>query len=740
MEVLGKGERRLEGRSKVVGSARFTADRRLERLTHAALVLSHHAAARITSIDRSAAEEIPGVLAIVTGEDLTETSGTGPDLPLARERVFFSGQPVAAVVAETPQAAADAASLIFVDYDPLAAVTDPFEAMREGAPDVLPGAAGEAEDAGAHGTAGGGESGGERAPNVTAQVRFRRGDPAAALAACPHVVRRRYHLPAVHQGFLEPHVAMAAWDDDDRVTVWTPTQGQFLARRSIARTLGLRESDVTVEPMTVGGGFGGKVTLLEPLLTMLSKRVRRPVRLELTRTEEFLMGRGAPGCTIDLELGADDRGILRALKGAVVFDGGAGPAGLGNLCASLLAGSYRIADFDVLARDVATNKTPVAAYRAPGAPQAYFALESAVDELAERLGQDPIDLRLRNAVREGDPKADGTPWPKIGFVECLEEARRHPLYTAPLAAGEGVGVAAGSWGGGREPAAAGCQVDSDGTLTVLVGHQDISGTDTTMAMIAAETFGVPLERVRIEKGGSRTDPYAGMAGGSKITYTVGPAVAKAAADARQQLLEIAAEELEAAVEDLEIRDGHVQVKGVPARSRQIGALAQLGAQFGGKYPPVHGHGRNVVVAQSPMFTVHVCRVAVDRDTGDYRMTGYAAIQDVGRALNPPEVEGQIHGGVLQGVARGLGEELRYDTEGQLRTASFVDYGLPSIDQVPMIDVDLVEVPSPVGPFGAKGVGEPPAVPGPAALANAIARAAGVRPTTLPIDPSLLVRG
>ncbi len=724
----------------MVGTTRFTADRLPEHLAHAALVLSTHAAGRITGIDRAPAQEVPGVLAIVTGDDLREAHGTGPDLPLARERVYYSGQPVVAVVAETPQAAADAASLIAVDYEPLPALTDPFEAMRDGAAEVLPGAASEADDAGAHGTAGGGESGGERAPNVTAQVRFHRGDPVRAFTGCAQVVRRRYHLPAVHHGFLEPHVAIARWEPEGGFTVWTPTQGQFVARRTIARTLGVRESDVRVEPMTVGGGFGGKVTLLEPLLAMLSQRVRRPVKLELTRTEEFLMGRGAPACTIDLELGADSSGTLRALKGVVVFDNGAGAGGLGNLCASLLAGSYRIDDFDILARDVATNKTPVAAYRAPGAPQAYFALESAVDELAERLGQDPIELRLGNAVREGDPKADGTPWPRIGFVECLEEARRHPLYTAPVGPGEGVGVAAGSWGGGREPAAAGCQVDADGTLTVVVGHQDISGTDTTMAMIAAETFGVSLEQVRIEKGDSRTAPYAGMAGGSKITYTVGPAVAKAAADARQQLLEIAAEELEAAVEDLEIQDGHVQVKGVPARSRPIGALAQLGAQFGGKYPPVHGHGRNVVLEQSPMFTVHLCRVRVDRETGDYRLTGYAAIQDVGRALNPPEVEGQVHGGVLQGVARGLGEELRYDRDGQLRTASFVDYALPSIDQVPPIQVDLVEVPSSVGPFGAKGVGEPPAVPGPAALANAVARAAGVRPTTLPIDLSALASG
>ncbi|MGH7910784.1 MAG: xanthine dehydrogenase family protein molybdopterin-binding subunit [Candidatus Dormibacteraceae bacterium] len=739
MGVLGTGERRLEGLGKVTGGTRFTSDLALQNLAHARVVLSTHASGRIETVDLSAAREVPGVLAILTGEDLTEVSGGGPDLPLARERVYYAGQPVIAVVGETEQAAADAAALVAVDYAPLPAVLDPLEAIQEGAPEVLPEVESAAEDAGAHGSAGGGEEGGERAPNVSAQVRFHRGDPGRALAECAHVVEERYHLPAVHQGFLEPHVAIARWEPEGTVTVWTPTQGQFLARKSIAKAIGIRESDVRVVPMPVGGGFGGKVTLLEPLLALLSRRLRRPVRLELTRTEEFLMGRGAPSCTIQVRLGADAEGRLRGLAADVVFDDGAGPGGLGGLCASLLAGTYRIADYDVLARDVCTNKTPVAAYRAPGAPQAYFALESAMDTLAEKLGQDPIELRLRNASREGDLRADGTPWPRIGFVECLEEARQHPLYTAPVGPGEGVGVAAGSWGGGREPAAAGCRVESDGTLTVLVGHQDISGTDTTMAMIAAETFGVSMDRVRVEKGDSANSPYAGMAGGSKITYTVGPAVVKATADARQQLLEIASEELEASIEDLEIVDGRVQVKGVPARSREVGALAELGARFGGKYPPVHGHGRNAVVVQSPMFTVHICRVRFDAATGGYDLTGYAAIQDVGRALNPPEVESQVHGGSLQGVARALGEELVVNEDGQLLTASFVDYAMPSIDQVPPLDVRLIEIPSPVGPFGAKGVGEPPAVPGPAALANAVARASGVRPTRLPIEMAMLAR-
>jgi CO/xanthine dehydrogenase Mo-binding subunit len=302
-----------------------------------------------------------------------------------------------------------------------------------------------------------------------------------------------------------------------------------------------------------------------------------------------------------------------------------------------------------------------------------------------------------------------------------------------------VGLAVGAWGGGREPAAAACRVDSDGFLTLHLGSVDISGTNTTLAMIAAETFGIGLERVRVQSGDTASAPYAGMAGGSKIIYTVGPAVQQAASEARRQLLEIAAEELEASAEDLVIRDGEVGVSGVPGRSISIGHLAGLANQFGGRYAPVEGLGRVAITQQAPQFTVQIARVRCDQETGGWTITAYAAIQDVGRALNPPEVVGQVHGGTVQALGRVLGEEMRYDAEGQLRTASFVDYMLPSVDQIPEIEVELVEVPSAVGPFGAKGVGEPPAVPGPAAVANAIAAATSVRVTELPVNPALLLK-
>lgn len=736
---MGTSQRRLEGRTKVTGATTFTADLQIPGLTHTRLVLSPHASARILSLDLAAARASAGVLAVVGATDLPVLRAAEQDQPLARNRVVYAGQPVVAVVAETREQAADAAALVEVEWELLQAVVDPVLAMRPGAPPVLEQSAESLGDSGAHGIAGGEQAVDEKPPNVSSMVRLQSGDAHAALAAAGHVVEGTYRIPGVHQGFIEPHIAAARTEPDGGVTIWTSTQGQFLTRRMTAEMLGEEVSRLRVVPIEVGGGFGGKVLLLEPLAVLLARLVRRPVLIELTRQEEFLMGRGGPGATVELKLGSDPEGNLAGLWARAYFDNGAGPGGLAGFAGTFLGGTYRLPALDFIGYDICTNKCPVAAYRAPGGPQAFFALESAIDELAIQLGLDPIALRLKNAVKEGDLKPDGTRWPRIGLVEVLEAAARHPLYTEPAGPGEGVGVAVGGWGGGREPAAAGCRVEPDGSLLLQLGSIDISGTNTALAMIAAETFGVSLDRVRVETGDTANAPYAGMAGGSKILYTVGPAVVMAAAEARRQLLEIAAEELEADPSDLQLIDGRVQVSGVPSRSKGVGELALLGAQFGGRYPPISGHGRTAVTLQAPMFTVHIARVRVEAETGAYRIERYAAIQDVGRAINPPEILGQIHGGTLQGLGRGLGEEVGYDAEGQLRTASFVDYGLPTIDQVPEFSVQLLEIPSAAGPLGAKGVGEPPAVPGPAALTNAIRAASGVRLTTLPISGEQIAR-
>src|SRR5450759_3579646 len=735
-----RGMRRKEGRGKVDGSTRFTDDLELAGLLHVKLVLSHLPSARIRGIEIGAARSAPGVVGVVVGADLPEVEAAGPDKPLAVERVFYTGQPVAAVIAESEAAAWDAAALVEVDFEAMPAVTGPDQAMRDDAPEVREAdAEGSEGDASMHGAATESESEPIQRPrNVSSVATFKRGAVDAGLAEADAVIKAIYRIAGVHHAFFEPHVSLVRPEPGGGVTIWAPTQGPFLVRDEIAKLLDLAPHEVRVISMPVGGGFGGKVMLLETLLVLLARKVRRPLRLALTRQQDFLVGQPAPAARFDIELGANRDGTLVALRARYHYDNGATGGWHAGITGSFLGGTYRIPNLDLTGYEVATNKTPTDAYRAPGGPQAYFALESAMDELASQLGMDPIELRLHNASREGDPTADETPWPRIAMVECLEAARRHPLYTAPTGPGEGVGVALASWGGARSPAAAGCRVEPDGSVSILIGSPDISGSSTGLAMIAAEAFGVSANKVRVVIGDTSYAPQGPMAAGSQVTYSVGGAGYEAALEARRQLLEIATEELEAAPEDLDIVDGRVTVKGVPERFVEITKLVALSTEFMGRHRPINATGRSAVQSASPAFTVHIARVRTDPETGAFQLTGYAAIQDVGRAINPPEVEGQIHGGSTQSIGRALGEQLFYD-DGQLRTGSFLDYELPTADQIPLIDVELIEVPSPVGPLGAKGVGEPPAIPGPAARANARARATGIRVREVPIDRSKLIR-
>ncbi|HEY8812372.1 MAG TPA: xanthine dehydrogenase family protein molybdopterin-binding subunit [Candidatus Dormibacteraeota bacterium] len=732
MSVIAGGARRLDGIPKLRGETVFTQDLKPNGLLHIKLVLSTYPSATINGVDAAAALEVPGVVAVLTNRDLAKADVAGPDQPLAREKVYYVGQPIAAVAATSEAAAADGASRVVVDYAELPSVNDPFEAMKEEAPKVLDERSEGFDDVSIHG---GGDTETEpevKPRNVSSVARQKRGDIAAGLAEAEVVVEGRYVMPGAHQGFIEPHVTVAAPEPGGVIAIWSPTQGHRFVRDEVAKVLKLPAAKVRVVSMAVGGGFGGKVVLLEPLAALLAQRLRRPVQVALTRSEEFQVGRPAPASYTDIKLAARRDGSLTAMEISMVWDNGAASGWHGNLAGMLFNGAYLVPNMSFVAYEVSTNKTPVDAYRAPGGTQAFFVLEAALDELAAKLEMDPLELRLKNARREGEKLPDGEN-AKIGLVAVIEAAQRHPLYTAPKAEGEGVGVAVGGWGGAFGAAAALCRVEPDGSLTVQIGTVDISGSSTGLALLAAEAFGVPLDKVQVELGDTASAPQGPVAGGSITTGTVGFAVAAAAADAKRQVLEIAAEQLEAAPEDLEVFDGAVRVKGVPDRKVAIGELAMGGS----RHAPVLGHGRTVIDRQSPAFTVHICRVRVDRETGSYKVTGYAAIQDVGRAINPPEVEGQIHGGAAQGLGRALGEQLVYDRDGQLRTGSFLDYELPTVDQVPEIDVQIVEVAASTG-IGTRGVGEPPAVPGPAVVVNAIASATGVRIREVPIAAHLLL--
>jgi CO/xanthine dehydrogenase Mo-binding subunit len=716
--------RRIEGGAKVRGDVVYAADLHVPHLTHARLVLSPHAAARIGEIDTAAARRLPGVLAVVAGDDLAGQVRVPGLFLLASDAVVFSGQPVVVVVAETEAIAADAAALVDVDYEPLPAVVDPLAALDPAAPAVLP------------------ESGSRpdpTRPNVTDRSVMELGDADAALDRCAVVVEGRFELPPVHQAPMEPHVAVGLFQPDAGFTVHTPTQSLFITQQLCAAALGVPMGRVRVVPTVVGGGFGGKLgVLLEPLVAWLARRCARPVRLVLTRTEEFGCSGRATGCVVDLRLGASSGGRFEALAARVVVDNGAGPGYPASRVGAFLTRPYRIPAFRVDCVGVITNTPPANAYRGQPAALACFALESAVDQLAQRLGQGVIDLRLRNLRGEGDPDPVGGVWPRVGLAECLEAARPF-LGGASGSPDEGVGLALGVWDGYPGAASAGCRLNPDGSITVQVGTVDISGTHTTLAMIAAEAFGIGLDRVSVELGDSASAPHSLGAGGSAVTYVLGHAVAEAAAEACRQLREVAAEALEAAVEDVEIAGGEARVRGVPNRSLSVDALAASVYGFHSHHAPVHGHGRARLSAPSPMAAVHVVRVRVDRATGGWALAGYAAIQDVGRAINPAEIVAQVHGGAMQGVGRALGEELAHTPDGTA-TASFATYELPTIDTAPAFQVELVEVASELGPMGARGAGEPPILPGPPAIANAIAAATGVRLRRVPFTAQDLHRG
>ena len=731
------------------GTTRFAADAQIQGLLHARLVLSHEAHALISEIRTEAALALPGVVAVVTARDLP-LAASGPGRlfePLALEEVVYSGQPVAIVVADSEALAEDGADLVEIDYEPLEPVLDLERAIAPDSPRtrVKARAAGEGSDLGdAHAAvsaAGIGEEE-DHSDNVIDTARLENGDLDAALAGSHVVVKGRFATPWMYQGYLEPQTAVAWLEADGELVITASTQAPFATRDSMAKLYGLGVERIRVRTATIGGAFGGKIGIIEPLVVGAALVVRRPVRLMMTRSEDLAAANPAGAELIELELGADAEGNFTGIRSRVVVDRGATEDfGVESIAAMLSAGPYRWRAHQLTALGVVTNRVTFGAYRAPTAPPAAFAVESLIDELARRLELDPLELRLRNVAVEGDPAPSGQPFPVFGARACLERLRDHPLWAkrGSVPENEGVGVAIGWWPGGYEPAAAACRLDADGRLTIITGAADMSGVETGFATIAAEAFGVDPSRVRVVNADTSTAPYAGTSGGSKVTYTVGRAVERAAIEARDRLLEVAAEELEIAPEDLEIVDGAVRPKGVPAKAMPIDELAPKILRFGSMHPPVEGHGR-VAQPQAPQAAAHLSHVRVDRDTGAVTVLAHVVAQDVGRALNPALVEGQMRGGTTQGLGWALLEELSYNSHGQLTTGTFVDYGLPTAAFTPSIDAEIVEVPAPEGPFGAKGVGEAPVVAVPGAVANAIAAATGgVRVTQLPMTPERVWR-
>ena len=749
--TVGKPITRVEGSHKVTGDSVYAADIQLPGMLHCKLLRSPHAHARIVGIDASKALALEGVEHVITAADLPtfsekRMSNRGYNL-LADDEAVFNGQPVVAVLAETPSIAEEALDLIDIEYEELPAVLDALAAMEDGSPLARkPIMEIDRSEAKGHVSVDVKEERSDKPSNIASQAKFSRGDIDQGIAEADSIVENTWRSAMMHQGYIEPHSTVADFDAaSGELTIWSATQGQFFVRDQISNMLRIPETKIRVIGMELGGGFGGKIFLTQTLTAVLAKIAGRPVKLIFTRKDDLQGATPSAGCVVELKTGMKKDGSITVIKAKIVYDSGAFPGASAVVGAILLGGYYRFPNLEIETYEVLTNKVSVGAIRAPGAHNVTFAIESQMDMMARELGLDPLEVRMQNAVSEGDAMPTEVKYPRIGMKECLEAVRDSDLWksrgTKQNGNGKarGVGLAIGGWLGGLQPASAHVELNGDGTVKVLVGANDISGTNTSFAQIAAEELGLPLEMIGVATGDTKTSPFAGMSAGSKTLFTVGRAVKAAAEDARQQLFNIAAERLEANPDDMESVDGEIRVKGSPDKSIPFRRLAGITTGFGALYPPVVGKGSITARKQAPGFTAQVAEVEVDEETGQVTLLNWGIVQDAGFAINPLSVAGQMQGGATQGIGIGLWEEMVYDDEGKLINDGLLDYRMPTALDVPNIATHIVEVPSEEGPYGARGVGEPSIIPGAAAISNAVEDAIGVRVTEAPITPERILR-
>ena len=733
-KVVGTRPIRHDGTDKVTGRAKYGGDFDMSGLLHGKVLRSPHAHARIRSIDTSKAEAYPGVKAVITVKDLPISGMDDPDQGmqfasdnvLARGKALYKGHAVAAVAADNPHVAEAALALIEVDYEVLPATINVLDAMQDGAPlvheDMTTEELGEATD---------------KHSNVVTHFKYELGEVEKGFAEADVVVEREFTTQTVHQGYIEPQNASALWNADGQLTVWTSTQGAFSTRDALAQVLDLPVSKIKVVPMEIGGGFGGKIPIyLEPLAAILSRKTGRPVKMLMTRTEVFDSTGPTSGAWVKVKMGASRDGKITAAEASLAMEAGAFPGSPVTMGTQCLFAPYEIENGVVDGYDVLVNKAKVAPYRAPGAPIAAFGGEQVVDEVAEKLGMDPIEFRLRNASKEGTRRIDGPVFPVIGNVETVEAARNTEHYNAPLGGpNRGRGVATGFWFNIGLQSSCSIGVNADGTITLVEGSTDIGGTRASIAMQAAEVLGIPAEDVHPSVGDTDSVGYTFLTGGSRTTYASGWAAYEASQDIKSKMIDRASTIWEVSAEDIDLVDGVFQHKSDPDLKL---TFKELAGQLNGTGGPISSQVSVDPRRAGGAFSTHIVDVEVDQDTGKVTILRYTAVQDAGKAIHPSYVEGQMQGGVVQGIGWALNEEYFFNPEGEMANSSFLDYRMPTSLDLPMIDTVIVEVANPGHPYGVRGVGEVPIVPPMAAVANAIAHAIGIRMTDLPMSPDAIL--
>ena len=744
--VVGTRPVRPDGADKVTGKAHYSADINLPGLLYGKVLRSPHAHARIKSIDTSRAAAHPGVRAVITSADLQKPSGRASELAegamvnyrflsnnvLAEGKALYKGHAIAAVAAASAHAAEEALNLIAVDYEVLPPVMDAKAAMQSDAPLLHERLAGMTT---ASIRAGGvlDDDDPRNGTNIANHFEFKLGDLDRGFQEADVVVEKETATVAVHQGYIEPHCGTAQWHEDGSLTIWSSSQGQFMVRDYTARLVGIPVSKVKAIPMEIGGGFGAKLTVyMEPLAALLARKAGAPVKMAMNRTEVFEATGPTSGTYIKVKIGATKEGRITAAAATLIFEAGAFPGSPVPGGAQCMMSAYDIPNAYIEGYDVVVNRPKTSAYRAPGSPAAAFAMETAIDEICEQIGMDPLDFRLLNSSKEGVRRATGPLMPRVGFIETLEAAKAHPHYTAPLTGPyRGRGVASGFWGNNTGPSSAVALVQPDGTVSLTEGSPDIGGTRASVAQQLAEVLGIAVEDVNPQIADTDSIGFTSNTGGSGVTFKTGFAAYTAAQDIKEQMMARAARIWEVSPEDVEYVDGVLQHKSDPELRLTFRQMAARQTPTGG---PIVGRAGVNPPGAGPALATHIVDVEVDPDTGKVTILRYTALQDAGKAIHPSYVEGQIQGGVAQGIGWALNEEYFVNDQGHMVNSSYLDYRMPTSLDLPMIDTVVVEVANPNHPYGVRGVGEVCIVPPMAAIANAVYNATGARMDTLPMNP------
>jgi len=732
---IGKNTVRPDGAEKITGRAEYAADTSMPGMIWGKVLRSPYPHAKIISINTKKAEALNGVKSVITSKDIVNFPLDTPvtlgiqDMRwmcrnvMARDKVLFHGHPLAAVAATTEAIAAKACELIEVEYEILPWAIDIEDAIKPDAPILHEN-----------------YKFNDKPSNIVGTLEHKKGDVEDGFSKADVIIERNFKTEAVHQGYIETHACLVSVAADGRATIWSSSQGQFMVRAMTAYLTGIPQSNIKAIPAEIGGGFGGKtIVYLEPLATVLSQKTGRPVKIVMSREDTMRATGPTSASTSTVKIGATKDGKIVAAQGTFYLQAGAFPGSPIRGAAGCAFGPYDIPNAHTVGFDVVSNRSKVAAYRAPGAPIGAYAVECVIDEIAEAIKMCPLELRKINAAKEGTKAVHGPIYPKMGYIETLQAAIDHPHYKAPLGKNQGRGVASGFWFNAGGESSAQLNITEDGNVVVTTGHPDIGGSRAAIANITAELLGIHHERVSVQIGDTATIGYSNLTGGSRVLFASAMVVTQSSQKVIKQLKQRAAKIWGIDEDAIDWENGEARPAGDNAGKFPALTLADIAEKATATGGPIGAGVQLNTEGAEGGFATHICDVEVDVELGIVRVLRYTSIQDVGKAIHPDYVEGQLQGGCAQGIGWALSEEYIYNKNGHLDNTGFLDYRMPVCSDLPMLDTVIIEVPNPKHPQGVRGVGEVPLVPPLGAISNAVYQALGKRSYSLPMSPPKILK-